>query len=70
MAGKILLHGVGGNTCGNAPAVDTAHTVADDAPGGAACQLLRTVVVLIFLRQLPMSVIAAIFIQVGSFRCS
>ena len=49
VAGKILLYGVGGNTCGNAPTVDTAHTVADDAPGGAACQLLRTVVVLIFL---------------------
>ena len=49
VAGKILLHGVGGNACSNAPAVDTAHAVADDAPSGAACQLLRTVIVLIFL---------------------
>ena len=49
VAGKILLHGVGGNACSNAPAVDTAHAVADDAPGGAACQLLRTVIVLVFL---------------------
>ena len=49
VAGKILLHGVGGNAGGNAPAVYTAHAVADNAPGGAACQLLRTVIVLIFL---------------------
>lgn len=49
MAGKILLHGIGGNAGGNAPSVYTAHAVADNAPGGAACQLLRTVIVLIFL---------------------
>ena len=49
VAGKILLHGVGGNAGGNAPTVYTAHAVADNAPGGAACQLLRTVIVLIFL---------------------
>ena len=49
LTGKILLHRIGGNVRGDTPAIDATHTIADNAPGGTARQLLRAVVILVFL---------------------